>query len=77
MKVVWFVLHINDTISHSKANYGTPDDGERNGACDPEKQAPIHNYMNYVDDEWMNEFTPEQGERLKKMVLMYRPGLIN
>ncbi|HLW18776.1 MAG TPA: zinc metalloprotease [Cyclobacteriaceae bacterium] len=68
--------HCNDTVAHSSPNYGKPPKGERHGACKEDEFAPIHNFMNYVDDEWMTEFTPEQGERIKSQIMMYRTGLV-
>lgn len=68
--------HCNDTVAHSGPNYGKPNENESNGACNEEEFAPIHNFMNYVDDEWMTEFTPRQGERIKAQIMMYRIGLV-
>jgi hypothetical protein len=67
---------VGDTIAHSGPNYGTPPDGARNGACSPLEQAPIHNYMNYSDDNWMDHFTPEQGQRMWDQIGTYRTGLL-
>ena len=38
-------------------------------------QAPIHNYMDYSDDICMNQFTPEQSNRMRCSLLSYRPDL--
>ena len=67
---------VGDTVAHSSPNYGTPPDGERNGACSPLEEAPIHNFMNYVDDNWMDHFTPEQGQRMWDQIGTYRTGLL-
>ena len=32
--------------------------------------------MNYVDDDWMNELTPGQTERIWTQVGMFRPQLL-
>jgi hypothetical protein len=32
--------------------------------------------MNYVDDDWMNEFTPGQVERIWAQLAMFRAGLL-
>ncbi|MCH7890921.1 MAG: PD40 domain-containing protein [Gemmatimonadetes bacterium] len=44
--------HVGDTIAHSGPNYGKPAEGKRHNACE-EEEAPVKNYMNYVDDDWM------------------------
>lgn len=68
--------HVDDTPSHNAPNYGKPDDCKPNGACKEGELAPVHNYMNYCDDEWLTEFTDKQIERVKKGILQYRPGFI-
>lgn len=68
--------HIHDTPAHSDANYGKPKVGQPHNACIVGEHAPIHNYMNYVDDDWMKEITPAQEQRVKEHILMYRTGLI-
>ncbi len=67
--------HIHDTPAHHPANTGTPKPGRRNGACHAGELAPIHNYMNYVDDSWMKEFTPDQIDRMKYQTATYRTNL--
>jgi Pregnancy-associated plasma protein-A len=66
---------VNDTEAHEDANYGCPREG-RNNACPGETRAPIQNYMNYVDDVCMNEFTKGQMKRIKDSVVTYRQGLL-
>ena len=68
--------HVGDTTPHREPNYGKPDDTQPNGACDPEQLAPVHNFMNYGDDDWLNEFTHEQIGRIKRHVAEYRPAFI-
>jgi len=68
--------HVGDTPSHSEPNWGKPDDSLRNGACREGELAPVHNYMNYCDDEWLDEFTDKQIERVKRHVAEYRPKFI-
>lgn len=69
--------HVPDTVSHSAPNFGKPVPGDdQNNCCDLGHQAPIFNYMNYVDDDTMNEFTPKQIERIKMHIIRYRPGFI-
>lgn len=69
--------HVHDTPAHSGANYGKPQQGQAHNACIDGEHAPIHNYMNYVDDDWMNELTPIQEARVKEQIMMYRTGLLN
>ena len=69
--------HVHDTEAHSEPNYGKPEEGKPHNACIPGEFAPIHNYMNYVDDDWMTEFTNAQEIRIKEQILMYRTGLLN
>jgi hypothetical protein len=68
--------HVADTVSHSEPNTGTPQDGQRNGACELNSLAPIHNYMNYTDDEWLSEFTLGQINRIKSHIAEYRSSFI-
>lgn len=68
--------HVHDTPAHSSPNYGKPPVGQSYNACMVGEQAPIHNYMNYVDDDWMKELTPAQEQRIKEHILMYRTGLL-
>jgi len=68
--------HVEDTTAHSTPNYGKPDDTQRNGACKDDQLAPVHNFMNYCDDDWLNEFTDKQMSRAKKGILQYRPEFI-
>ncbi len=69
--------HVPDTPAHRDANYGTPDRGKPHNACKTDEYAPIHNYMNYVDDAWMEELTSAQEVRIKEQIMMYRTGLLN
>ncbi|MBL4661442.1 MAG: zinc metalloprotease [Alcanivoracaceae bacterium] len=67
---------VGDTPSHSGPNEGKPPEG-RNNACNPKESAPIHNYMNYVDDEWMDEITDDQVTRIWEHIRIYRPEFID
>lgn len=69
--------HVKDTPAHSSANYGKPEEGKPHNVCNLDDFAPIHNYMNYVDDDWMNELTTAQETRIKEQIMMYRTGLLN
>ncbi len=68
--------HVGDTVAHAEPNYGTPNDSLPNGACQVGQLAPVHNYMNYCDDRWLNSFTSQQIDRIKKHVAEYRAGFI-
>lgn len=68
--------HVHDTPAHTKPNFGKPEIGKPHNACNVGEFAPIHNYMNYVDDSWMNELTNAQASRIKEQILMYRTGLL-
>lgn len=69
--------HVHDTSAHIDANYGEPEVGKPHNACIAGEFAPIHNYMNYVDDAWMKELTDVQASRVKEQIMMYRTGLLN
>ena len=68
--------HVGDTVAHSGPNYGKPQVGQPHNACGPGELAPIKNFMNYVDDDWMDHFTDEQGTRMREMVGTFRPDLL-
>jgi hypothetical protein len=69
--------HIHDTVAHKGPNFGKPTIGDAsNNPCKKKEQAPIFNYMNYVDDDTMKEFTTAQVERMKIHIAEYRPGFI-
>ncbi len=61
---------IVDTNPESSPTFGCP--GSRTSCGLP---APIHNYMDYSDDRCMNQFTPEQSNRMRCTLLNYRPNL--
>jgi hypothetical protein len=68
---------VDDTEAHSEPNYGCGNTlrGTDN-YCQGETQSPIKNYMNYVDDSCMSEFTNGQINRMKDMITTYRTGLL-
>jgi hypothetical protein len=68
--------HVADTPAHAEENYGKPADGQRHNACHPDEVAPVRNFMNYVDDEWMNEFTEGQKSRIWAQLRTYRSDLL-
>lgn len=71
---------VTDTPAHSGPNYGKPaDNGQPHNLCPNEPAGvlcPIHNYMNYVDDDWMDEFTPGQRTRIFAQLGMFRVELL-
>ena len=67
---------VSDTMPHAGPNFGKPEVGLRHNACGASMQAPVQNYMNYVDDDWMNHFTPLQVVRMRDHVGAFRPELL-
>ena len=71
---------VDDTPSHLGPNYGKPADEEQPHNLCPNAPAgslcPIRNYMNYVDDDWMDHFTAGQKERAWVQIAMFRPQLL-
>ena len=71
---------VEDTPRHASPNFGKPSDAEQpHNVCPAEPAGalcPIHNYMNYVDDDWMTELTPGQVQRIWAQVAMFRPELL-
>lgn len=68
--------HVGDTVAHRGPNYGKPVAGLSHNACNQNELAPIKNFMNYVDDDWMDHFTPQQGARMRQMIGTFRPSLL-
>jgi hypothetical protein len=71
---------VSDTPAHSGPNYGKPADADQPHNLCPSSphgtECPVHNYMNYVDDDWMNEFTPGQVSRIFAQIGMFRTDLL-
>jgi hypothetical protein len=71
---------VSDTPPHGGPNYGKPTDAEQPHNLCPTAPAgtecPIHNYMNYVDDDTMWEFTPGQVSRIFAQIGMFRTDLL-
>lgn len=61
---------ICDTASESQPHEGCDESASSCGSADP-----IHNYMDYSDDNCMNQFTPEQVRRMRCAIQHYRPNL--
>jgi len=62
---------IMDTNPESSPTFGCPNSRSTCGG----QPAPFHNYMDYSDDICMNQFTPEQVNRMRCTLLNYRPDL--
>ena len=54
---------VDDTPAHPPPNYGKPPESTDTDPRSPGND-PVHNYMNYTDDDWMWEFTPGQDARM-------------
>ena len=68
---------VDDTPAHAGPNFGKPDEsGQPWNACDPATRCPINNYMNYVDDAVMTEFTAGQNSRVWAQIGMFRSQLL-
>ena len=71
---------VDDTPAHMGPNYGKPlqaDQPHNLMPGHPEGSlCPIHNYMNYVDDDWMHEFTSGQAVRVWAQLGMFRRELL-
>jgi pregnancy-associated plasma protein-A len=61
---------IMDTNPESSPTSGCPSSRTSCGSA-----APFHNYMDYSNDICMNQFTPEQNNRMRCSLLNYRPDL--
>ena len=67
--------YCDDTPQESTAAYGCPADDTDTCPSDPGYD-PIHNYMDYVDDPCMWEFTGDQATRMYEQMSMYRPTIM-
>ena len=43
--------------------------------CTTPGNDPVHNYMNYTDDDCLTEFTEDQDDRMQFMINNYKPSL--
>jgi hypothetical protein len=64
--------YVADTPPEATAAYGCP---EGRDTCSGGGVDPIHNFMNYVDDYCMWEFTNGQKARMDQQMALYRPTM--
>jgi hypothetical protein len=62
--------YVSDTPAHN-VNYGCPSPGT--DTCGLSGTDPVENYMNYVNDACMDEFTSGQVARMSTAISIYRP----
>ncbi len=63
---------VADTQAHADPDFGCPSTGP---SCNPPASSPVRNFMNYVNDPCMDEFTAGQGARMNTIVALFRPNL--
>ncbi|TFK71929.1 metalloprotease [Pluteus cervinus] len=61
--------YVDDTPQHSVENFGCPSSVD---TCVGGGDDPIHNFMDYTDDDCMNQFTLGQTDRLKDQIRTFR-----
>lgn len=67
--------NVDDTPAHHP-NFGTPPESTDTCTNKPGND-PVHNFMNYVDDQWMWEFTQGQRYRMTAVSKELRPTLVS
>eukprot|EP00957_Ditylum_brightwellii_P176243 13419597-Ditylum_brightwellii.AAC.1 len=65
--------YIDNTPCMKDETFGCPIDQD---SCPSPGVDPIHNFMGFVDDDCMKEFTPDQMARMKEMTAMFKPSLL-
>src|SRR5205085_849024 len=64
---------VDDTPFEGSPAFGCP---VGRNTCPQAGDDPIHNYMDYTDDDCYTEFTPGQVARVDAIVPAYRPSLL-
>ncbi len=62
---------VADTPREAHPQFGCPVGAD---TCETPGLDPVHNFMDYVDDECMDEFTPGQAERMSDAWVAFRAG---
>jgi hypothetical protein len=65
---------VADTPDERSPQYGCPALGSVD-SCGSAGKDPVTNFMDYVDDACMDNFTPLQGTRMRDLTALYRPKL--
>ncbi len=63
-----------DTPYEASPAYGCPVGRD---SCSSAGLDPIFNFMDYTDDDCMDQFTSDQGDRMTVQTALYRPSLGN
>ena len=63
---------VADTPYEASPAYGCP---TGRNTCSSAGLDPIYNFMDYTDDACMDEFTPNQSDRMHALTSQYRPSI--
>lgn len=63
---------VDDTPYESSPAFGCP---VGRNTCSQPGNDPIFNFMDYTDDDCMDEFTPDQADRMATLTAIYKPSL--
>ena len=64
--------YVADTPAEASAAFGCPVGRD---TCSSPGLDPIRNFMDYTDDDCMNELTPDQSDRMHALTSTYRPSI--